>query len=133
MERNQVLGVAILALVLLAGGYIYITANSYSPAATYPQANLDFEHHPETETVTVSHRKGETIDRQDAKALEVYVFPVDESRPSEPRTTIALPFGKGDTATIHNVTDNDSVVVILRGESGSHVMGKYPLRDGENG
>jgi hypothetical protein len=132
MERNQVLGVAVFVLALLVGGYIYNTVATDSFAATNPQANLDFEHHPADESVTVIHRKGESYDRLNTRALEVYVFPVDELKPSSPRTPIPIPFAEGDAATISNVTDNDRVVVLWRGESNSHVLGNYTVRGGEN-
>lgn len=133
MERNQVLGVAVLVLVLLAGAFIYNVETTEPFAATNPQAILDFEHQPANESVTVIHRKGESYDQRNTEALEVYVFPVDASRPSSPRTTIDLPFAEGDTATIPNVADNDKVVVLWRGESTSHVLGNYSVRGGENG
>ena len=132
MERNQVLGVAVFVLVLLAGGYIYNVATTDTFAATNPQANLDFEHHSSDNSVSVIHGKGESYDRQNTKELEVYVVPVDASRPSSPRTTVALPFAEGDIATISNVTENDRVVVLWRGESTTHVLGNYSVRGGEN-
>ena len=133
MERNQVLAVAVLVLTLLGGGFIYNVVTTDTFAATNPQATLDFEHHDANESVSVIHRKGESYDRQNTKALEVYVYPVDASRPSSPRTTVALPFTEGDTATISNVADNDREVVLWRGESTSHVLGNYSVRGGEHG
>lgn len=133
MDRNQVYAVAVVTLAVLGGAFIYSVVTTDAFAATHPQANLDFEHHPANESVTVIHRKGETYDRRNTKALEVYVFPADELRPSSPRTTIDLPFTEGDTTTVGNVTDNDRVVVLWRDESNSHVLGNYSVGGGENG
>lgn len=141
MQRNQVLGVAILLLALLAGAFIYNAVTTAPFAATHPQATLDFEHHPENDSLTVIHRNGESFDRPDTQALEVYVSPVNEAgppspriliRPAAPRTPIDLPFARGDTATITNVTANDELVILWRGRSESHLLWYYSVQTGEN-
>lgn len=133
MDRNRILVAGGLVLALLAGVSIYYLAFAPGehPVATTPNADLDFEYHPANDSVTVIHSKGETIGPQETNALEVYVFPTNETRPDSPRTTIPLPFTEGETATISNVTENDRVVVLWRGDSKSHTLGNYSVRSGE--
>lgn len=139
MPRNQVLGVVVLLLALLAGGVVYSAVTTVPFAATHPQANLDAEYHPGNDSVTVTHRRGESFDRPGTRALDVYVLPGEESgptspkvllRPASPRTTIDLPFTRGDIATISDVTADDEVVILWRGEAETHLLWYYSVPSG---
>lgn len=131
MKRTRMLVVG--GLILVGVSIFYFSfAPGEQPVATFPTADLDFEYHPTNESVTVIHSKGETIDSQDTKALEVYVFPATETRPASSRTTIDLPFTEGDAVTIANVSESDRVVILLQGASNSHIVGNYSVRNGES-
>lgn len=131
MELNTKTSVLALAVIAIAGGVgffvaIYTTPlGGTTPVATAPQANLDCNHHPANNSLTIRHSNGETFKSSgnDTVALEVYAFPDTEERPSEPTTIIDLPFSPGDTATLTGVNNSDRVVVIWVRNSHSEIVG----------
>jgi hypothetical protein len=134
MSRKRTVVLSFIFLLLVGGsGYVFVIYNGgTSPYKVAPTGLFVYDFHSENSSVTIRHTGGEdfTPSPSATVTLEVYVFPVNESRPDRPRATIGLPFEEGDSVTISNVTEDDRVLLVWVRDTESYVVGNSSVELG---